>query len=436
MKSTLEDISNLEKQLKIEVPGDKVKEEFLKAYKYLQKEVDMKGFRKGKAPIAKIKAIYGDRIKSDVAQNIVQDTYWNALQEHNLTPVSMPSIDFGELSEDESFNFTATFEIRPEVKINKKSGFQVEKEKLDISEERINGVIDNIRQSHATYEPVKLIRPLKEGDFAMIDFEGYVDDKPLENGSAKDHMLEIGANQFIPGFEEALIGMQKDETKSISLRFPEDYHVQELKGKPVVFKVSLKDIKTKQLPELNEEFLKKIDQSSIDELKNQIKQEVEQSEKRRIESETRDQLIKAFVDANPVEVPKALFEEQRKALVNDFQNRLKQQGFSDENFQEYQDKWNEDFDKTATFMVQSAFLIDQLSDEENLKATNADVDNKIEEMAKQVGMEKEKVAAFYKEKNGLSKLEYQITEDKVYDYLLKNSTITEVEKKKEDTQQP
>ncbi len=426
MKTNLESVSNLEKKLKIEVPSQTVNAEFSRAFKYLQKEASIKGFRKGKAPIATIKSMYAEKVKSDVVQNIVQSTYWNALKEHKLIPVSMPSIDFEDLKEDAPFVFTASFEIRPEVKIQKKTGFTVDKEKLNISDERISSVVENVRQSNSSFQNVTEARALAKGDFAIIDFEGMVGGAPLENGSAKGHQLEIGANQFIPGFEEALIGTNVGEQKEVQLKFPADYHVENLKDQPVTFKVTLNEIKIKALPELNEEFFKKIGQADLSSLQDQVRKEMEESDLQRIEQELRDKVMKLFVEANPVEAPKALLEEQRKALVADFQNRLKSQGLSEENFAEYQEKWNDDFDTTAEFMVKSAFLIDKLAEEEKLHATDADMEEKFVDMAKRFGMEKEKIKEFYKEKEGLQKMSYQITEDKVFKYILDGSTVNEV----------
>ncbi len=431
MKIDLENVSNLEKKLKIEVPTQTVNEEFSRAYKYLQREVNIKGFRKGKAPIAAIKSMYGDKVKSDVAQNIVQATYWNALKEHKLVPVSMPSIDFGDVTEDQPFTFTAAFEIRPEVKVQKKSGFKVEKEKLEISDERINGVIDNVRQSHATYQSITEDRAVQSKDFTLIDFEGFLDGTPFPGGTAKGHLLEIGSNSFIPGFEDGVIGMKKGETKDVQVTFPADYHSEDLKGKAVVFKVTVNEIQEKKLPEVNEEFAQKLEHKSLQDFKDQVRKEIEGSEKGRIEGELRDSLLKMFVEANPVEAPKSLLEEQRKALVDDFKKRLQSQGFNDDNFEEYQQKWTEDFDKTAEFMVKSAFLIDKLAEDEKLHATDADIDAKFEAMAKQWGIEKDKIKSFYQEKQGLDRMKYQITEDNVFQYLLKNSQVDEVVKKAE-----
>lgn len=430
MKTNVESVSSLGRKLFVEVPSARVNEEFLKAYKYLQREVNIKGFRKGKAPIAAIKTMYSDRVKGDVAQNIVQDTYVSALKEHKLTPVSMPQIDFSEISEDQDFSFTANFEIRPEAQIVKKEGFVLEKEKVAVSQEHIDNALKNIQNSNATFETLAETRALANGDFAIIDFEGFVDGAPLQNGSAKGHQLEIGAQQFIPGFEEGLVGMNKGESREVQIAFPAEYHVEELKSKPVLFKVTLNDIKVKTLPEFDAELLKKIGQETLEGLKEQITKDFEANESLRVEKELRDSLFKQFIEANPVEAPASLVEEQKKALVEDFKNRMKSQGFSDDGFDEYEQKWADDFAQQAQFMVKSAFLIDKLAETENLYATDADVENKFDEMAKQWNLEKEKIKSYYLQNNSFSKLSYQITEDNVYKYLLNKSTVKEVEPKK------
>lgn len=430
MKTNVETISNLGRKLYVEVPFARVNEEFLKAYKYLQKEVNIKGFRKGKAPIAAIKSIYSDRVKGDVAQNIVQDTYVSALKEHKLTPVSMPQIDFSEITEDKDFNFTANFEIRPETKIVKKEGFSLEKEKIVVGEAQITKALENIQNSNATFEPITTARSLQNGDFAVIDFEGFVDGAPLENGAAKGHQLEIGALQFIPGFEEAIVGMNKGDIREINIAFPADYHVEALKAKPVVFKVTLHEIKIKTLPAFDSDLLKKIGQDSLESLKTQIRKDFESNETMRIEKDLRDSLFKKFIEANPVEAPQSLVQEQKKALVDDFKNRMKSQGFAEDGFDEYEEKWSADFAQQAEFMVKSAFLIDKLAEMENLFATDADVEKKFDEMAKQWNLEKEKIKSYYLQNNSFSKLSYQITEENVYKYLLEKSSVIEVEPKK------
>ncbi len=430
MKTNVESVGNLGRKLHIEVPSKKVNEEFQKAYKYLQAQVNIKGFRKGKAPINTIKTMYAEKVKGDVAQNLVQDAYVNAIKEHKLTPVSMPQIDFSEITEDKDFAFTADFEIRPETKIVKKDGFQLEKEKVSVSEDHIKTALENIQNSNSSFESISDDRALKNGDFAVIDFEGFMDGAPLENGAAKGHQLEIGSNSFIPGFEEGLVGMKKGEARDVTVTFPAEYHAEQLRSKPVTFKVNLNDIKAKKLPEFDAELLKKIGQESLETLKEQIKKDYESNESMRVEKDLRDSLFKKFVEANPVDTPQSLVEEQKKALVEDFKNRMKSQGFSDDGFDEYEQKWNDDFKQQAEFMVKSAFLIDKLAEMENLHATDADVEKKFDEMAKQWNLEKEKIKSYYLQNNSFSKLSYQITEDNVFKYLLEKSNVKEVEAKK------
>lgn len=430
MKTNVESVSNLGRKLHVEVPSKRVNEEFQKAYKYLQTQVNIKGFRKGKAPINTIKTMYADRVKGDVAQNLVQDAYVSALKEHKLTPVSMPQIDFSEITEDKDFSFTADFEIRPETNIVKKEGFQLEKEKIMVSEDHIKTALENIQNSNSTFESISEDRALKNGDFSVIDFEGFIDGAPLENGAAKGHQLEIGSNSFIPGFEEGLVGMKKGESREVQVTFPAEYHAEQLRSKPVNFKVTLHDIKAKKLPEFDAELLQRIGQESLETLKEQIKKDYESNENMRVEKELRDSLFKKFVEANPVETPQSLVEEQKKALVEDFKNRMKSQGFSDDGFDEYEQKWNDDFKQQAEFMVKSAFLIDKLAEMENLHASDADVEKKFDEMAKQWNLDKEKIKSYYLQNNSFSKLSYQITEDNVFQYLLNKSNVKEVEPKK------
>ena len=431
MKSVVENLSNLEKKITVEVPLETVKAEFLQAYKYLQKNVELKGFRKGKAPIETIRKMYADKIQGDVAQNLVQNAYVEALKENDLTPIGMPNLDFGQASEEAAFSFTAQFEVQPEIEIKKTEGLKVQKEKLVIEDEQLEKTMDQIREGNTKLEDVKLIREAQEGDVAVFDFDGFIDDKPLEGGSAKDHNLEIGSKQFIPGFEEGLIGLKPGDNKSIHLSFPEDYHVENLKGKKVVFKVAMKGLKKKVLPDWNDaEFLKSLgDYNSLDDFKAKLKENLSLNEEERIKKDLKTRLFKELIKENPFETPQTLLNEQRKMLVEDFRGRLKQQGFTEKDFAEYQKKWDSDFDDTAAFMVQSALIIQKLAKDNDLIATNSDLDAKYQEMADQMGMPVEEVKQFYgSQPNNAANLQFQITEDRVFDFLLAKAEVEEVDK--------
>ncbi|MBY0316547.1 MAG: trigger factor, partial [Bdellovibrionales bacterium] len=241
------------------------------------------------------------------------------------------------------------------------------------------------------------------------------------------HMLEIGSNQFIPGFEEGLVGMKKGESREVTISFPADYHVEKLRSQPVTFKVDLQDIKTKVLPELNDEFFGKVNAKSLEDFKQTLRNDIEMQKKNVSETNLREAIIRAFVEANPVEVPKSLFEANREAIIEDYRNRLKSQGISDDDFSEFQKQSGMDFDSAAKFTVQAGFLTDQLAKEENIRATEKDVDDRLGEMAAKWGMEKAQIKKFYSERKGLDQLQNQMTEEKVYDFLIKNAQIEEVD---------
>jgi trigger factor len=388
MKSSLESPSNLERKLNIEVPAAEVQAAFERALIGVQRSVQVKGFRKGKAPLQTIRSIYGDRLKQDVIQDIIQANYVSALKEHSLDPVSPPTIEFDPLEDAKDFAFTVEFEIRPEVKLKKVEGLTVQKEKLEVTEKTIGDTIDEIRRARAEVVPVFEDRPAQLGDTAVIDFKGFIDGKELENGAAEGHSLELGSNTFIPGFEEGVVGMRPGVTAKVKAQFPEGYHVADLAGKPVEFDVTLKELKSKKLPELNDEFAKTLGPyESFEALKKAVQEDFEKRETKRINDDLKNRIMKVLVDNNPVAVPKALMIEQKKALIEDVKTRMEQQGMGEEAFDDYKQKWDPDFEQTASYMIQSSFLIDTIANENNLRATPSDIDVKMSEYAANTGIE-------------------------------------------------
>ncbi|HEY8272387.1 MAG TPA: trigger factor, partial [Pseudobdellovibrionaceae bacterium] len=251
MKTNMEKISSLHHKINVQVPVTVVQTAFNRIFNSIQKEVSIKGFRKGKAPLTTIRSMYNDRIKQDVAQELIQMHYIKALTEHKLEPISNPEFEFDIPAETKEFSFSATFDVRPEVNLKKYEGFEVEKEKFTFDDKKIDEVLQNIRNSRASFEDVLEVRPAQMGDVAIIDFAGFVDGKPLENGTGTDHNLDLGTKQFIEGFEEGIVGMNVGDSKTLNLKFPNPYHSVELAGKAVEFKVTLKGMKKKVLPELN-----------------------------------------------------------------------------------------------------------------------------------------------------------------------------------------
>jgi len=437
MKSALEKLEGLNRKLTVDVPAEKVSAAFDRAYKEIQKNATIKGFRKGKAPIATIRSLYADQVRQDVVQEVLSDAYQAALEEHSLDPIGYPKVKFDHMHEDKPFSFTAELEIRPEVQIKKFEGLKVEKEKLEIDEQQIEDVLKNIRESNAKTVTLLEDRPAAMGDIAEIDFAGKINGAPMENGSAENFPLELGSNRLIPGFESGIVGMNVGGTKTLNLSFPADYHATEIAGKPVQFEIKLKSLKKKVIPELTDEMASKVGPfKTVDELKAAIRKDIETNESRRIQDDLRNRLLKALVEENPIQVPQSLKQQQKDILMKDVEDRMREQGMGNIDFNEYRKKWESDFEQTASFMVCSTFLIDALADKMGVRPTDADVKTKISAYAKDSGLEIAKIEEFYRDPDRRSRLMFQLTEEKVVDELLAKANVKEVEKSQlEDLQE-
>lgn len=434
MKTNIEKVGTLGRKLNVTVPANVVSDTFFKMFKGIQKQASIKGFRQGKAPISTIKSIYGDRVKQDVIQELVQKHYYQAIQAEKMDPISYPEFEFDPVEENQDFSFTANFDVKPEVVLKKYEGLEIEREKLELPDNKVNEILENIRNSRATLVDVLEDRPAQNGDTAIVDFDGSVDGKPLEGGKGMDHNLELGSHSFIDGFEEGIVGMKVGAEKTLHLSFPTPYHAKELEGKPVEFKVVLKGLKKKSLPELNDEFVAQMMAGSqaVDSaktlagLKETIKQDVEQTEKKRIENDFKNRLLRKLVELNPVDVPPSMLVDQKAALVEDMKKKMVDQGLTDDQFVEYSQRWDKDFEKTASEMIQSGFIVDAIAKTHNLNATDEDLSNKFDEYVKQTGIDLARIKEFYGRPEQTSRLTYMITEEKVIDFLMKSAHIKEV----------
>ena len=430
MKAQVQIAEGLQRKINVEIPQTVVATTFDKVYQSIQRNVQIKGFRKGKAPISTIKSIYKTQVLGDVAQDLIQQHYPMALKDNNIDPVSYPEFEFEDPSETKDFSFTAIIEVRPEVKVKKWEGLEVDKEKFVFNDAQFEQVINNIKSSRAKTVDVLEDRAAQMGDIAILDFEGFVDGKPLENGKGTDHNLELGAKQFIEGFEDGVVGMKIGSSKTIGLKFPDPYHSADIAGKPVDFKVTLKGLKKKELPELNEELLEQIGtKQTVEEFKTTLRQDIEQTDKKRIEDSFKNRLVKKLVQENPVQVPASLLKEQKASLIEDFKKRMADQGMQEADFEAYVQKWDSDFAKTASEMIQSSFLIDAIATEHNLLCTKEDLEAKFVEYAKQTGLEESRIREWYGKPDQASRLTYMITEEKVLKLLTSKAKVKEVDAK-------
>ncbi len=425
MKSTLDTLDGLSRKLSIQVPAEDVRTAFDKVYRGIQRNATIKGFRPGKAPMTTIRSLYRDRVEQDVIQDLVSDSYQKALEEHQLEPIGFPKVDLAPFSEESDFSYTAELEIRPEIQIKKVEGLKVEKEKYEITNESIESLLKNLQERQAEEVTVFEDRGAQTGDVVIVDFKGFIDGAPMEQGEAQDYPLELGSGRSIPGFEDGIIGMKVGDSRDISVKFPDDYHAADVAGKPAQFQMKLKQLKTKRFPEINEEFAKKNGKANMDELRAEIKADLVAGEERRIQEDVKNKVMRAFVDANPVAVPASLLQQQIETLQKDVQDRMKQEGqYSEAEFEDYKTKWSNDFTDSAKFMVQCTFLVDALADQKNLRATSEEFEARITQHAESTGIERARIAEFYQKKEMASRLNFQLTEEKVANFLIEKASIS------------
>ena len=430
MKPTVENVSKLERKMSFQIPPEEVAKAFEKSYREIQRNAEIKGFRKGKVPMNKVKELFGDRAQSSVIQTLVEENFFKALDESKLNPINQPQLDMKPLEEGKPFTFSLTFEVHPEVELKKYEGLEVQKEKLSLDTSHVDKTLENIRKNQATTVAVLEDRAAEKGDIAVIDFDGSVDGAPLEGGKGENHPLDLGSNTFIEGFEDAVVGMKVGATITANLKFPDTYHVAAIAGKPVSFKITLKELKKQQLPELNTEFVEKIGFKTIEDLKEAILKDYTASEEKRIQEDFKNRLLKELTTANPMEVPQTLLERQKDALKQDMNQRMGQMGMNEAQFDDYVSKWDKDFTETATFIIQSSYLVNRIAEKENLLATKEDVEKKLQFYITQSGIDETRVRQIYDQAENRNRLMNTITEEKVIEFLTSKAKVTEVPKEK------
>lgn len=418
MKSTIEDVSSVKKKLHIQVAPDTIAQEMVKAVADAAKKAKIPGFRPGKAPKAVVERHYAAEIETEVMNKLITDSYLQALQEHNLNPVDVPSItNISPFDKAAPLNYTAVVEVRPNIELGVYDGIEVKEESVAVSDEELNQTIDRLRDMYAQLEVVE-DRPLEKNDTAIIDFEGSRDGKTLEGAKAADYMLSLGSDSLIPGFEEQLVGMKRGETRTLNVTFPADYSNKELAGKDAQFVVSLKEIKKKVLPELNDEFAKDIgNNKSVDELKEGIKKDIEIRKKNELASSQREALLSKLVDAHTFDVPGGMVERELQSMARSQATRLARRGVDVNSF-DYA-KFREENKDLAEKRVKGILLLDVIAEKEKLDVTDDEVSSAIAVMARSAGKTVAEVKKYYESlEGGLDNMKSSLAREKTLSLLL------------------
>ncbi len=383
--------------LEFTIDQETVKQGLDKTFKKVQKNINVPGFRKGRLPRRIFNQMYGESaLYEDTLNDLLPAAYSKAIDEIDVEPVAQPNIDIKSVGKDQDWELTAELTLKPEVKLGQYKDLDVVKHDREVTEEEVEESIERRRQGLA--ELVIKEDAAVEGDTVVIDYEGFKDGEAFEGGKGENHSLELGSNSFIPGFEEQLVGVKAGDETEVNLTFPEEYHSEDLAGKEATFKVKVHEVKSKELPELDDEFAKDLDEDvdSLDALKEKVRKELTERKEASANDARDDEAIrKAVENAEIAEVPHEMAHEEVHRQMEMFLNNLKQQGISPEMYYQMTSSTEADlhkqFEGDAEFNVRTNLVLEAIVEEENLEATEEDMEKEISELAEQYNMDLEQV---------------------------------------------
>ena len=396
-------VEKLEKnmaKLTIEVSPEELEGALQRAYLKNRKQITIPGFRKGKVPRQIIEKMYGPSFfYEDAVNELIPSAYEKAVDECELELVSRPEVSIVQIEKGKPFIFTAEVAVKPEVELGQYKGIEVEKQDTTATDEEVDKEIDKERESNSRSITVE-DRPVQDGDMTVIDFEGFVDGTPFEGGKGTDYPLTIGSGAFIPGFEEQLIGAEIGKETEVNVSFPEDYHAKDLAGKPAVFKCTVKEIKVKELPELDDEFAQDVsDFDTMEEYRADVRKKIEERKAASAKAKKEDAVIEKIIEGAKMEIPDAMVKTQAEQGVDEFAQRLEMQGMSIEQYLQYMggsvDAMVEQYKPQALKRIQSRLVLEAIVAAENLEVSDEELEAEYSRMAEQYKMEVEKIKEIF-----------------------------------------
>lgn len=414
--------------LTVEVDAETVGKSLDSAFKKVVKQVTVPGFRKGKMPRSLFEKRFGvESLYQDAIDIMLPDAYMNAIEEAGIEPVDRPEIDVEQIEKGKTFIFTAKVTVKPEVKLGEYKGLEVEEFDTTVTDEDVDNEIKAMQERQAELV-VKEDGKAELGDTVVMDFEGFVDGEAFEGGKAESYSLELGSGQFIPGFEDQLVGIAAGESKDVEVTFPEEYHAADLAGKPAVFKVTVHEIKAKQLPELDDEFAKDVDDEveTLDALKEKIKSRLEHDKEHQKEHHIQDTIVEKAVENAEIDIPAVMIDNEVDRMLQEFGQRLQMQGMNLDLFYQFSGKdeaaLREEMKEEADQRVRGSLTLEAIAKLENLEASEEDVNAELQKMADMYNMTVENIKAAL---GNLESIKADLQIKKAIDFLVENSKTVE-----------
>lgn len=441
--------SNIVRKLHIRVPAREVSNRFQQGLVEVQKTANLKGFRKGMAPISVIRQYFGDDVRHRVYHNLVDESFRAAVLQEKIPAVGRPQIEddpshkTGEgehdhaVSEDKDFSYTATVEVLPEIDAKDYTGLSLERSSSEVTGEDVENVLKGLQDQQSELVPVTsgLVgadgkpssRPVEKGDHVDMTFKGALlteNGREEKQGMSGNRVLEVGSNELIPGFEDHLIGMRAGETKTFAVPFPNDFYEKEMAGKNSEFTVTINEVKEKKVPALDDELAKQMGYENLTDLRTKAQDHLTRQKTDQMESKLRNDLIQQLIDKNPFEVPQALVESQTRALIQDWANELKRQGLNDQTIQQAVMHEIPNLSKRAETQVRASLLLEAIAKKENIQVSQEEMSQEISNMAATMKVEEQKVRDFYANDPGRREdLLFRLRQDRTIKFLLDKASI-------------
>lgn len=396
MSLQVEKLENNTAKLTIEVPAEEFDKAIMKAYQKNKNKFNVPGFRKGKVPYAMVEKMYGAAVfYEDAANYVIPDAYANAATESELEIVARPDINVTQIEKGKPFIFEAEVTLKPEIKLGKYKGVKVEAMDTTVTDEDVQAELDKVKEQNARLVAAD-DKAVEDGDQTTIDFEGFVDGEAFEGGKGEDYPLTIGSHSFIDTFEEQLIGKKVGEEVEVNVTFPEEYQAKELAGKPAMFKVTIKEIKVKEYPEIDDDFAQDVSEfDTLDEYKADIKKNLEDKKTQEAEADKESKVIEAIVKDSEMDIPEKMIEAQAQQMLEEFAQNIAMQGISFEQYLQFTgatvEQLREQVTPQAKARVESSLVLEAIVKAEKIEATDEEFDEEVKKMAERYQMEVDKI---------------------------------------------
>jgi trigger factor len=418
MKVQVEELSPIEKKLSIEVDTARVEDELTRAYNNLGRQVRLPGFRQGKVPRRILEQRFREQVEDEVIQRVVQSAYVEAVRQHNVEPVAQPQVTPSRLQAGQPYSFEARVEVKPKLDVKDYAGLPLKKSEAKVEDTQVNEAIERMRQDSSRLEPIGDRDVAASGDFAIIDYEATMEGKPFAGSQAQDITVEIAPGELVESNIAALEGVKVGDLKELDYTFPQDYRVEDVRGKTAHFKLTLKGLKRKVVPELNDEFAKEAGQGqTLEELRAKVRGDLERSQKARTQAEEREALIKALLERNPFEVPRAMVDRAIDSMLESRLRSMARMGLDPRQLNLDFGRLREEMRELAVQEVKGTLLFEAIAQKENIQASDEELDKKIDELAAEAGQAVSTVRKFFKSPDERAGLSLRLREEKTIEFL-------------------